>query len=327
MHPELIEIPFLNISVKSYGTMMVIGFLAALWLMRRIMKGLGENPDRVSNVAMYALLCGIIGARMFYAIHHHDQFTGRLMEVFAVWKGGLELLGGVIAGIGFVWFYLWKFKLPKRLYLDILAIGLMVGIGFGRIGCFLNGCCYGKICEKPWAVQFPYGSPAFESQTRPDPQRNRSEPIMDLPAEYFGWVDENGRWIEANEENKYSANLKPKEMLTAGQLEAVTHGDYHAKKIHPTQIYSSIDGFILAGILYAVWAWIGRRKPGVVMSLMLMLYGVARFLIETVRDDNPFETAWWAAYKGGTVSQNISIYMFILGAILLAIMATRKPVK
>ena len=308
MHPELFEIPFLHISVKSYGTMMVIGFLAALWLMRRIMKRLGQDPDRVSSVAMYALLSGIIGARVFYVIHHHDLFAGRPMEAFAVWKGGLELLGGVIAAIGFVWFYLWKFKLPKRLYLDILAIGLMVGLGFGRIGCLLNGCCYGKCSEVSWAVEFPYGSPAFYSQTGPDGARNRPEPLWDLPDNYY--------------RNGY---LKDFDELTDEQKQAVKHGGpYCTHPVHPTQIYSSICAFTMAGILYGIWWFIGRRKPGVVLSCMFILYGSVRFWLETLRDDNPFETAWWAIYKGGTVSQNIGIYMIVVGFIMLMIFATRK---
>ncbi|OQY07021.1 MAG: hypothetical protein B6I25_02645 [Planctomycetales bacterium 4572_13] len=309
MHPVLLEIPFLHISVKSYGTLMVIGFLVALWLMRRIMKGLGQDPDRVSSVAMYALLSGIIGARVFYVIHHHDLFAGRPMEAFAVWKGGLELLGGVIAAIGFVWFYLWKFKLPKRLYLDILAIGLMVGLGFGRIGCLLNGCCYGKCSEISWAVEFPYGSPAFYSQTGPDGARNRPEPLWDLPDNYY--------------RNGY---LKDFDELTDEQKRAVKHGGpYCTHPVHPTQIYSSICAFILAGVLYGIWRIIGKRKPGVVLSSMFIFYGSVRFWLETLRDDNPFETAWWAIYKGGTVSQNIGIYMFIAGLILLILFAIRKP--
>lgn len=308
MHPELFEIPFLNISVKSYGTLMVIGFLVAVWLMRRIMKGLGQDPDRISNVAMYALLFGIIGARIFYVIHHHDQFTGRPMEAFAVWKGGLELLGGVIAAIGFVWFYLWKFKLPKRLYLDILAIGLMVGVGFGRLGCLMNGCCYGKCSDVSWAVRFPYGSPAFESQVYPDPARGRTEPLLDLPDDYFR-----------------SGYYKDFDDLTEEQKNAVKRGGpYCTHPVHPTQIYSSICAFILAGILYAIWRMIGKRKPGVVLSCMFIFYGPVRFWLETLRDDNPFEKAWWAIYKGGTVSQNIGIYMFIAGMILLTIFTVRK---
>ena len=310
MHSELFEIPFLHISVKAYGTMIVFGFLAAVWLMRRLMKCSGQNPDFVSNIAMYALICGIIGARLFYVIHHRDLFTGRFTEVFAVWQGGLEFLGGFLCGVVFLWFYLWKQKLPKRLYLDVLAIGLMVGLGFGRIGCFLNGCCFGKCADVSWAVQFPYNSPVFDSQIRPDTARDRSEPLLDLPADYY---DTEGY-------------LKPFDTLTEQQQEAVKTGPYRAIPVHPTQIYSSINAFILAGVLLLVWLKVGRKKPGVVLSLMLILYGITRFYLETLRDDNPFEQAWWAIYRGGTVSQNIGIYMFIAGAIILTIFATRKPV-
>src|SRR5210317_1448299 len=159
MHPELFEIPFLHVSVKTYGTLMVIGFLVAVWLMRRMMRRINQNPDYISNVAMYSLLCGVAGARVFYIIHHHVKPA----EWLAIWQGGLELLGGVIAGIAFLLFYLFRQKLPKRVYLDVLAVGLLVGLGFGRIGCLMYGCCYGKCSTVPWAIQFPYGSPAFYS--------------------------------------------------------------------------------------------------------------------------------------------------------------------
>ena len=303
MHPELFEIPFLHISVKSYGTMMVIGFLVACWIMRRMMRRSGQKPDYVSNAAMYALLCGVAGARVFYIIHHHVHPADWL----AVWQGGLELLGGVLTAIAFLWIYLWKQKLPKRMYLDVLAVGLMVGLGFGRIGCLLNGCCFGQTCDAPWAIQFPYGSPAYYSQVSPDPDRGRSEPQLQLPGDYF-----------------QEGYLKPYEDLSPDQKAAVKEGPYHALKVHPTQIYSSINAFILAGILYGVWRWMGVRKPGIVMSLMLILYGIMRFFIETLRGDIPFETAWWAIYKGGTVSQNISIYMMIAGIILFTMFAARK---
>ncbi|MHC4290580.1 MAG: prolipoprotein diacylglyceryl transferase, partial [Planctomycetota bacterium] len=291
------------------------GFLAALWIMRRLMKGAGQDPDRISSIAMYALLCGIVGARLFYVIHHHDRFACRPMEVFAVWQGGLELLGGVIAAIGFVWFYLWKHKLPKRLYLDVLAIGLMVGVGFGRLGCLMNGCCHGKCSESSWAVQFPYGSPAFESQVYPDAKRGRTEPLLDLPDSYFR-----------------DGYYKDFEELTSEQKTDVRRGGpYCTRPVLPTQIYSSIGAFVLAGVLYGIWWIVGKRKPGIVLSCMFILYGPWRFFLETLRDDNPFEQAWWAIYKGGTVSQNIGtvsqnigIYMFVIGVILLVIFATRK---
>ncbi|MBL7215051.1 MAG: prolipoprotein diacylglyceryl transferase [Phycisphaerae bacterium] len=310
MHPELFEIPFLHVSVKAYGTMMVIGFLAAVWLMRRLMKRSNQNPDFITNIAMYALVSGIIGARIFYVIHHRDLIDG-FWDIFAVWRGGLEFLGGVLVGIVFLWSYLWKQKLPKRLYLDILAIGLMVGLGFGRIGCFLNGCCYGKCTNVPWAVQFPYASPVFYGQTHPDAARDRNEPLLNLPADYF---DTEGC-------------LKPFDALTEQQQQAAKKGPYRTLPVHPTQLYSSMNGFILAGILLLIWFKFGRKKPGVTLSLMLILYGITRFYLETLRDDNPFEHAWWAIYKGGTVSQNIGIYMLIAGAIMLTLFATRKSVS
>ncbi len=310
MHSELFEIPFIHVIVQSYGTMMVIGFLVAVALMRRLMKRSDQNPEHVTNIAMYALISGIIGARVFYVIHHHDLFVGRYWEVFAVWQGGLEFLGGVLTAIGFLWIYLWRKKLPKRLYLDILAIGLMVGLGFGRIGCLLNGCCFGKCTEVSWAVEFPYGSPAFYSQIRPDTARNRTEPLLDLPLDYF---DEEGY-------------LKPFEALTDAQKQAVTKGGpYCSLPVHPTQLYSSANGFIIAFILLLTWLKIGRKKPGIVLSLMLIFYGPTRFYLETLRADNPFEQAWWAVYKGGTVSQNLGIYLFTAGVIMLIIFATRKP--
>ena len=310
MHPELFDIPFIHVSVKSYGTMMVVGFLAALWLMRTMTKRSGQNPEWITNIALYALLCGIVGARVFYVIHHHDVFHGSPLEVFAVWKGGIELLGGVLTSIAVVWFFLWQKKLPKRIYMDVLAVGLMVVLGFGRLGCFMNGCCYGKCTQVAWAVHFPYGSPAFYSQTRPDPERKRNLPQLELPESYF-----------------QDGYLKSFDQLTPEQKAAVTSGPYRTLGIHPTQIYSSLNAFLLAGILYAAWRRFGQTRPGVVMSLMLILYGITRFYLETLRDDNPFEYAFWAIYKGGTVSQNICIYMILAGLILLILFTVSKQAR
>lgn len=288
---------------------MVVGFLAAVWLMRRMTKRLGQNPEWITNIAMYALLSGIGGARIFYVIHHYDVFHGRPLEIFAVWQGGLELLGGVLTAIVFLGFYLRRRKLPIVLYLDVLAVGLMAGLGFGRIGCFLNGCCFGKVTDAPWGVRFPYASPAFYSQIYPDPARNRLEPLLNIPEAYF--------------QNSF---LKPYEQLSPEQKQAVSDGTLCSLPVHPTQIYSSINAFLIAGILFAVWLKFAKSRPGIVMSLMLILYGITRFFLETLRDDNPFEYKWWAVYKGGTVSQNICIYLGLIGVILLIFFVTRKRI-
>ena len=91
---------------------------------------------------------------------------------------------------------------------------------------------------------------------------------------------------------------------------------YRALHVHPSQLYSSVNAFILSGVLYLFWRKFGVRRSGCTLGTMLILYGVTRFLLEIIRDDNPFEVAWWAIYRGGTISQNIGIYMVVIGVIL-----------
>jgi phosphatidylglycerol:prolipoprotein diacylglycerol transferase len=313
MHPELFRIPFTSLTVKGYGLMLVIGFLLAVHVIRRLSRNITPDPQMITNASLYSLVAGVIGARVFYVLHHFDNFAGNLKSVFAIWEGGLELLGGVIAAIAVIVLYLRYHKLPARRYLDILAIGLMLALTFGRIGCFLNGCCFGKPAEVPWAVTFPYGSFAYTSQVEPNPSRNRPSPQLRLPDDFFS-----------------SGILKPYDQLTPQQKEMVTTGPYRCLAVHPTELYSSADAAIIAGLLYLFWrrAQIAQKaqnflksftKPGGTFALMFILYSCVRFFEEFLRDDNPFEYGWWMIYKGGTISQNLSIYMLIFGAVLMFI--------
>lgn len=309
MHPELFEVPFLHVTVKSWGLMVVIGFLAGMFLMQRLMKRIGQNPEHIGNAALYSLIAGVIGARVFFVIHHFDLFRGSPMRMLAIWEGGVEFLGGVLTAVVVLGLYLYFKKLPARTYLDVLAIGLMVGAGFGRIGCFFSGCCYGERSKAPWAVEFPYNSAVYNSQVRPDPARNRPEPYFDLPEDYYA-IPMTG----PGPLSKYDYPLKPFEQLSPSQQQAVTEGPYRAHRVHPTQLYSSLDAFFMAAVLLAFWRWRGRLLPGTTGSLMLVLYGVVRFIEETFRDDNPFEYDWWMPYQGGTISQNLGICMMAVGA-------------
>jgi phosphatidylglycerol:prolipoprotein diacylglycerol transferase len=320
MHPELFEIPFVHLTVKSYGLMIVIGFLACVSLIRRLSRDFTSNPQHITNAALYSLIGGVIGARLFFVVHYFDTFKSNPLEIFAIWQGGLELAGGVTAAIIVILLYMWYYKLPIRRYLDVLAIGLMLALAFGRIGCFLNGCCYGKPTNLPWAVRFPYDSFAYRSQISPDLERNRPEPQLELPDEFFGYTDEEG--------NRYSG-LKPFQDLTVKQKVEVTEGKYRCLPIHPTQLYSSGMAAFWCLILYLFWRRAKKAelsgktdrfltKPGYIFALMFILYGITRFLIEYLRDDNPFE------FDGLTISQNIGIGMVVLGLILMAIFKKMK---
>jgi len=319
MFPELFEIPFIHVTLKSYGLMMVIGFLVAVSLIRHLSRNITPDPQLITNAALYSLIGGVVGARLFYVIHYFEHFKQDPASVFAIWHGGLELLGGVILAITIIFFYLLYHKLPIRHYLDILSIALMLALVFGRIGCFLNGCCFGKPTELPWAVRFPYNSIAYLSQVNPDLERNRSAPQLELPPEYLSYIDNDG-----------NRHPKPYEELTEQQKIEVTTGKYRCLPVHPTQLYTSAGAAVLCLILYFFWRRsqnAGSSKtagkiftePGSTFALMFALYGLTRFFIEFLRDDNRFEI------DGLTISQLIGIAMIIFGTTLMAILQIMKP--
>ena len=324
MYPKLFGLPFAN----TYGVILVVGFLAAVFLMRKLACRSGENPEYITNTALYTLIAGVIGARVFYVIHNVSQFRGDPLSVFATWQGGLEFLGGFVAGVTVAIIYLRMNKRNIRRYFDILAVGLMFGLAFGRIGCFFSGCCFGEPVDAVWAIRFPYASDVYRSQVYPNGARDRAGQQLKLPAEYFGYVGEDGQtWYAADEGNKYRAGLKPKELLTDEQRYDVTKGKYRCLAVHPTQWYSSGNAFLLCLVLYFLWGCkFARTKPGTTFAMMCILYGMTRFMLEFLRDDNPFEYGWWIIYKGGTISQNLGIYQVALGIILLIIFAKVKPV-
>ncbi len=335
MYPELFEIPFVHLTIKSYGLMMVIGFLVAVFLIRSLSRDITVNPQMITNAALYSLIAGVVGARLFYVVHHYSEFQGDWHYFFAIWRGGLELLGGVMFSIAVIIAYLFYHKLPVRRYLDILAIGLMLALAFGRIGCFLNGCCFGKPTDMLWAVRFPYYSPSYLSQVYPDPARNRSEPWLKLPSEFFGYLVSNDDWIEAEQ-----GQLKPYRLLSDEQKYEVKSGAYRALKVHPTELYSSGNAAMLSLVLFLFWRWgikAEKRpvlsavegpavskfvpKPGCTFALMFVLYGITRFLLEFLRDDNPFELG------SLTVSQIMGIGLVVLGLILMLAFFRAGPDK
>lgn len=321
MHPELFTLPFTDLTVKTYGLMMVIGFMTAVWIIRRLSRKITPDPQLITNAALYSLIAGVGGARLFYVIHYWDKFHDDLLSIFAIWQGGLELLGGVILAITVIILYLIYHKLPIRQYLDILAIGLMAALAIGRIGCFCNGCCFGKPANLPWAVRFPYGSDAYIGQIYPNPERNRPEPLLKLPQEYFSYELRDGLYKPVLTSFKY---------LSDRQRYDVTQGPYRCLPVHPTQLYSSANAAIICLLLFLFWrrsqnAQKANKRsfltaPGCTFALMFILYGVTRFGIEFFRADNPFEI------KGIplTVSQYIAIAFIVIGLLQMTAYTRKK---
>ncbi len=156
MHPELLS--FGPLHVRSYGAMMAIAFLVGTWLSLREAKRLGLDEDRLVNVILIALIASILGARALYVLEHLQEFRSEWGSIVAVWQGGLTLYGGIIAGTLAALVSATRFGLPRWLAADALTPALALGTLFGRLGCYLNGCCYGRPTDGPFGVLFPADS-------------------------------------------------------------------------------------------------------------------------------------------------------------------------
>jgi phosphatidylglycerol:prolipoprotein diacylglycerol transferase len=135
--------------------MMVVGFLLGLWRAMRVSKRYGIASEQVTDAALLALISGIIGARLlFLLLEAPSRGWGIFAEFYRIWQGGLSFHGGLIAAIIAVVTYASINRIKFLKMADLLAPSLAIGYAFARIGCFLNGCCYGAKTHLPWALNF-----------------------------------------------------------------------------------------------------------------------------------------------------------------------------
>ncbi len=157
MHPNAFNIWILHI--QWYGIMAAVGFLVAVSVLQANRQHVKMSKAEVSDVGLFALIAGVLGARILYVMRFWDtQFKYQLGKIIRIDEGGLVFFGGFILATLFLIIYAKKKKISLMALLDIFAPALAIGHAFGRIGCFLNGCCFGKPCDASWAVTFPKGS-------------------------------------------------------------------------------------------------------------------------------------------------------------------------
>ncbi len=163
MHPHLFNI--FGIEIRSFGLMAAIGLLLAFWLMRKRCIKAGDDPEKLSDVLFFSMIGGLVGARLLYVIRNYEsEFSKDLWKIFRINEGGIVFQGGFIGALIVAWFIFRKKKVYLVKSLDIFAPGLAFGHAMGRIGCFLNGCCYGGICNTGWGVEFPQKSLPYMHQ-------------------------------------------------------------------------------------------------------------------------------------------------------------------
>jgi len=141
-----------GIPIRAYGLMLVIGFLLGIGRAARVAKSRGIRPERMWDLGLVALISGVVGARLVYVLLDlpNESFRG----FFEVWNGGLSFHGGVAFAVLFGWLFVRHVGIPFRVAADLSAPSAALGYAITRIGCFLNGCCYGAPTSLPWAVRF-----------------------------------------------------------------------------------------------------------------------------------------------------------------------------
>jgi phosphatidylglycerol---prolipoprotein diacylglyceryl transferase len=161
------DLPFvggLSVSIRWYGILIASSMAIGLWLATREAARRGESPDDLLKAAEFALIGGLVGARLYYVLFNLDYYqTQPWWRILAVWEGGLAIHGGLIGGLLAGGAYVWAKGLPLLTYLDIVAPSLLLGQAIGRWGNFFNEEAFGGPTALPWKLYIsePRRPPAF----------------------------------------------------------------------------------------------------------------------------------------------------------------------
>jgi phosphatidylglycerol:prolipoprotein diacylglycerol transferase len=309
MYPTIFHLPILNIPIYGYGLMMVFAFLGTQWLASKLAKTKGIDPEIFVNVALLALVSGVIGSRISHVLENLAYYTNpnlsawnNFLDMINIRSGGLTFYGGLILAAPIVLGYLLYKKVTARLAMDICAPCITLGLAIGRLGCFLNGCCYGAPANVPWAVSFPYNSNAYVDQF----DQGKITPPIELRVPTSG----NHFRLVTNDELQqgYVATGDPQDpkMLLAPNAKAIA-ASQHALPVHPAQLYSTITSLLLTALLLCYFFL--PHTGGRVFALMLMLEGPSRFILEMLRVEPP-------VIGNFSLSMVIGMILFVVGVVL-----------
>ncbi|MFQ6113141.1 MAG: prolipoprotein diacylglyceryl transferase [bacterium] len=222
--------------LPDYLIMLSLSFTIGIYWTVRAAEKQGVRRDQSLNAIFWSLVGAMAGARLLFVLQNVQYFLANPLEMFEFWRGGLVAYGGIIGGLLGGSLYIKYSGMPLGKFSDSAAPSIAVGLFLTRIGCFLNGCDFGKVSDLPWAVQFPADSPA------------------------------------------YTAHLKARLIDTTSHLSLA---------VHPTQLYSSLDGLFLLGSILILKPY--KRFDGQLFLSFILLYAVTRFIIEFFRGDEPRE--------------------------------------
>ena len=162
MYPDLFEIG--PLAIRSYGMMLAISFFLGIYYVYRTSKKLNFDFDMLLTVAYIMIIAALLGARLSYVLFHLGEFQGNWLDTINPFHSdrfgiaGLNLYGGVVCAFICTYIYVRARGLSALDVFDIFAPTIGLGLLVTRIGCFLNGCCFGTPTDLPWGMSFPEGS-------------------------------------------------------------------------------------------------------------------------------------------------------------------------
>ncbi|MCL2823952.1 MAG: prolipoprotein diacylglyceryl transferase [Polyangiaceae bacterium] len=286
MHPILFRLPIPNWNIPgigslhetfvlgsipfySYGIMLglslVVGWYLTLWLAEKD----GLPKETMANCYVITAIAAIVGGRLFYVITNLDEFHS-MADILALRRGGLVAYGGFIGGYLGSWIYLRTKKIPLMPWADVAVPSLASGLLITRIGCYLFGCDFGRPLSE--------NAPGF------------LKTLGSFPHWDAGIVD-HGDGAPAWSQH-----------LSAGLIRSDAT---HSLPVHPTQLYESLFGLLLLGLL--LYQRKHLRFRGQVFMLFAFVYGAGRFLLETVRDDP----------ERGLMGPSVGAHILIAGCLAL----------
>lgn len=279
--------------------MLGIGFLFAYVVARRNARRVALKEGVLEDLWVLAIIGGILGARLWHIIQYPDD---DLSKVIFFWKDrgitGLVFYGGVIGALFTTVIYLKYRKVPVLLSYDVIAPSLALGLAFGRVGCFLAGCCWGKECMLPWAIRFP----------------GKVVEIVGENGEKMLRPIGSGAFVEHF--YKYPGEFSIHSTLS--------------KSVHPAQLYAVAAALLIFAILQ--WFFKRRKRDGEALWLLLIIYPVARFLLEMIRSGDPADSpkiifgAFSPAQATSVATLLVALIAFIRGRLYGGGTATFAPV-
>ncbi len=274
MHPVLFHIGSFNIA--CYGPLIALGVLLGVYLMVRRGKAVGIAPEFILDLTFYCVILGFVGSRVFFILGDLGGFA-QTPWAYIFSRQGYVFFGGLLSALLFaIWFVHYRRVEPWQIG-DVAAPSIALAHTFGRIGCFLSGCCYGRVCD-PAHGHCGVSFPVFQ-----DPQTGQ-------PSQMFNFA----YWDHLT---RYPDRLGPG---ATGSLPVI-----------PVQLYEAAANLLIFAVL--TWLWRRRRFRGQVFAAYLMMYGAVRFTLEFYRGDYD-NTVFYGLLQRGQMSQALCVLAIAAGA-------------